>query len=146
MTILKKSKSEFDEEDTKEKEFEDKQLPHDECDEEFCSDKDELHKEKDQIFICPRSAESCIYHLKKLWILLEPPTDEKVIIGCWYTAVYIGKKSGETALYIGLVQQRYLQDENGATSALELDCLQRKLGTKDDILESHKDGKHDIYI
>ena len=81
-----------------------------------------------------------------MWISLEPPTNEKVIIGCWYTAIYIGKKSSETALYIGLPQRRYLQDENGPMSALELDCLQGKLGTSDDILESHKNGKHDIYI
>ena len=27
-----------------------------------------------------------------------------------------------------------------------MDCLQRKLGTNDDILESHKNGKHGIYI
>ena len=44
------------------------------------------------------------------------------------------------------VQRRYLQDKNGATSALELDCLQRKFGTSDDILELYKNRKHDIYI
>ena len=81
-----------------------------------------------------------------MWTSFETPTNEKLIIGCWYAAIYIGKKSNETALYIGLAQRRCLQDENGPTSALELDCLQRKLGISDDILESHKNGKHDIYI
>ena len=134
----KKSKSEYDKGDINKNEFEDDQLLYKESDEEFSSEEDELHEEKDEeIFICPKSVESCINHLKKVWISLEPPTDEKVIIGCWYAAIYIGKKSSETALYIGLVQKRYLQDENGPKSALELDCLQRKLGTNYDILESH---------
>ena len=51
-----------------------------------------------------------------------------------------------TAVYFGLAQRRYLKDENGPMSALGLDCAQRKLGANDDILESHKNGKHGIHI
>ena len=59
---------------------------------------------------------------------------------------FILVKNQVKPFYNGLAQRRYLQDENGPTNALELDCLQRKLGASDDILESHKNGKHDIYI
>ena len=41
---------------------------------------------------------------------------------------------------------RYLQDDNGPTSAPKLDCLQRKLRTSNDILESHIYGKRNIQI
>ena len=86
----KESKSEYYEEDINETEFEHQQLPYDESDEKLSSEEDELHKEKDaEIFICPKPVESSINHLKKVCISLERPTDEKVIIGCWYATVYI---------------------------------------------------------
>ena len=41
-----------------------------------------------------------IKHLKKKWISLESSTDKKIIIGFWYAAIYIGKKSGETVFIL----------------------------------------------
>ena len=41
-----------------------------------------------------------IKHLKKKWISLESSTDKTIIIGFWYAAIYIGKKSGETVFIL----------------------------------------------
>ena len=128
------------------KKIEDEQLPYDESNKEFSSEGDELHAEKGEgIFIYLKSVgSSCINHFKKVWISLKPPSDKIGIIDCSYAEIYIGKK-WNSCLY-WLAQKRYLDDENAPTSALELDCFQRKLETSDDILEFHKNGKHEIFI
>lgn len=52
---IDKSKSEYYEEDVNKKEFEDEQLPYNKSDEEFSSEEDVLHEEKnEEIFICSR--------------------------------------------------------------------------------------------
>lgn len=52
---IDKSKSEYYEEDVNKQEFEDEQLPYNKSDEEFSSEDDVLHEEKDEeIFTCPR--------------------------------------------------------------------------------------------
>ena len=52
---IDKSKSEYYEEDVNKQEFEDEQLPYNKSDDEFSSEDDVLHEEKDEeIFTCPR--------------------------------------------------------------------------------------------
>ena len=47
-------------------------------------------------------------------------------------------------LFIGKTTQRFLNDECGLITALEIDCLEQKLGTTDCILKQAK--KSDVNI
>ena len=79
-----------------------------------------------------RVGESDEYRLLRLWEDLSPPTPEDDIIGKWFGVIYTGKKS---YLYIGKVTRRFLQDVNGPTSSLEIDCLKLQAGNST-VLES----------
>ena len=46
-------------------------------------------------------------------------------------------------LYIGRTTRRFLNDEGGLITALEIDCLEQKLGVTDNVL---KQGQQDIGI
>ena len=50
-----------------------------------------------------------------------------------------------TGLYIGRMRKRFLNDEGGMVLALELDCLERKLGIADIILREAKRKDIDVF-
>ena len=80
--------------------------------------------------------------LKELWKTLSPPTKEEDIVQHWYGAIFSSKK--KDYLYVGKAIRRYLDDENGPVSGIELDCLNPHVGS-DTILELYRD-RHDIDI
>ena len=49
-------------------------------------------------------------------------------------------------LYVGRMKRRFLSDQNGYCTAVELDCLRAKCGTTDNVLEEYPDDKKDVYI
>ena len=48
-------------------------------------------------------------------------------------------------LFIGKTTQRFLNDEGGLITALEIDCLEQKLGTTDCILKHAKKSDANIF-
>ena len=72
--------------------------------------------------------------LKILWKGLCPPTREEDIIQKWFGAVYIQNK--KQYLCVGKATKRFLDDEDGAITGIELDCLKPHVGTETE-LESY---------
>ena len=75
--------------------------------------------------------------LKKLWKGLCPPTREEEILQKWFGAVYV--KNSKQYLYVGKATKRFLDDEDGAITGIELDCLKPHVGTGTE-LESYAGG------
>ena len=67
---------------------------------------------------------------------LSPPTAEEDVGNKWYGCIYTSKRGPN--LFIGKAAQRFLNDEGGLITALEIDCLEQKLGTADFILKQTK--------
>ena len=65
--------------------------------------------------------------LRAVWKSLSPPTKEEQVTGSWYAFIYHGKKG--RMLYIGQVLKRFLAEENGPVTALEVRCLKPKVGS-----------------
>ena len=72
-------------------------------------------------------------YLRALWKSLRPPTKENEILQKWFGVVYTNKK--KSYLYSGKATKRFLEDENGLVSAIEIDCLKPHVGNEP-ILES----------
>ena len=61
----------------------------------------------------------------------------------WYGCIYTSKTG--LNLFIGKVTQKVLNDEGGLITALEIDCLEQKLGTTQCILKQVKKSNVDIF-
>ena len=74
-----------------------------------------------------------LYSMEKCWERLEPPRAEKDIVGEWVGCIYAGQRADH--LFVGKILRRFLSDDGAAlnthTVALEIDCLEEKLGTAD---------------
>lgn len=82
---------------------------------------------------------------KKCWLRLNPPNKEEDLIGKWVGCIFSGRKTDN--FFIGKITRRFLNDseaESGYTVALEVDCLQQKLGITDDILREHDTPNKDV--
>ena len=69
--------------------------------------------------------------MEECWRRLSLPAVGKELIDKWYARIFLHNKSA--GLYIGRMKKRFANDEGGMILALELDCLERKLGVADNI-------------
>ena len=79
--------------------------------------------------------------LGECWKGLSPPISETEIVGKWYGCIFKAKK--KTYFYKGRATRRFLSDEGGLITALEIDWLEQKLSVTDHVL---KHGQQDIGI
>ena len=82
--------------------------------------------------------------LKDFWRSLSPPVDEAALVGKWFAAVYT-LDNGRTQMSVGRATKRFLAEEEGQVTALELDCLKPRVGSGL-ILEAYPEGQADIYV
>ena len=68
---------------------------------------------------------------------------EKELIGKCYACIFFHNKNA--GLYTGRMKKRFLNDEGGMVLALELDCLERKVGVADNILREAKRKDVDVF-
>ena len=80
--------------------------------------------------------------MEECWRRLSLPTMEKELIDKRYACIFLHNKSA--GLYIGRMKKRFLNDEGRMVLALELNCLERKLGIADNILREAK-WKVDVF-
>ena len=67
--------------------------------------------------------------MEKSWDGMNPPKNEEELIGQWFACV--SKSTKAPNLYIGKIRKRFLTvdvNEKGYVAAVEMDCLQLKLG------------------
>ena len=76
--------------------------------------------------------EECWRRLSLPTIKKSLPTIKKELIDKCYACIFLHNKSA--GLYIGRMKKGFLNDQSGMVLALELDCLEHKLGVTDNIL------------
>lgn len=78
--------------------------------------------------------------MEKCWARLEIPRSEKDIVGEWVGCIYNSQK--RIHLFVGKVLRRFISDDGAAlhvfTTALEVDCLEEKLGCTDCVLKENE--------
>ena len=89
------------------------------------------------------SGEEKMSQMEEYWQGLSSPTIEKELIDKWHACIFLQNKSA--GLYIGRMKKRFLNDEGGMVLALELDCVEHKLGFADNILQEAKRKDVDVY-
>ena len=82
------------------------------------------------------SGEEKIFKMEECWHRLSLPIMEKVLINKRYACIFLHIKSA--GLCIGRIKKRFLNNEGGMVLALELNCLECKLGVADSILREVK--------
>ena len=85
--------------------------------------------------------------MEKSWDAMNPPKNEEELIGQWFACVFKSTKTPN--LYIGKIRKRFLTaevNEKGYVAAVEMDCLQQKLGVTDWIFREHKAPLKDIDV
>ena len=87
--------------------------------------------------------EPVVMTMQNCWKGLSPPTAEEDVVNKWYGCIYTSERGPN--LFIGKATQRFLNDEGGLITALEIDCLEQKLGTTDCILKQAKKSDVDIF-
>ena len=70
----------------------------------------------------------------RLWKNLSPFTSEEDVVQKWYACVY--RIKGKSRLHIGKALQRFLLDQEGPISALEMERLKPNIVSTNTILES----------
>ena len=65
--------------------------------------------------------------LRAVWKSSSPPTKEEQVTGSWYAIIYDGTKA--RMLYVGEVLKRFLAEDDGPVTALEVRCLKTKVGS-----------------
>ena len=78
--------------------------------------------------------------MRECWKGHSPPISETKIVGKWHACIFKTKKK---TLFIGRAIRRFLNDEGGLITTLEIDCLEKRLGVTDNVL---KQGQQDIGI
>ena len=81
--------------------------------------------------------------LKDFWRTVSPPVKEEDVIGKWYTAVY--EEAGVKTMIVGRALKRFLDEEGGKATHIELDCLRPQVGSGC-TLKGYPDTQHDIYV
>ena len=71
--------------------------------------------------------------MKDTWKQINPPEKESDIVGKWYAVIFTRK--GKFTLHVGKAMKRFLCDENGPATSLEIDCLKPNFG-KSNIFDS----------
>ena len=129
-------KQKMNNKDEEEEELEEEDFDDDEEEElELLEETDEEIMEEDEL------AETDEEYLISFWKSLSPPVAEDDIIHKWYGAVYEHKKKFH--LYVGKATRRFLYDEDGPVTAIELDCLKPRIGTGT-ILEAYDKARKDV--
>ena len=82
--------------------------------------------------------------LKLFWKNISPPTKEKEVVGKWYAAIFKDNK-GKQNLCIGRALRRFLEEEDGKISHLEIDCLKPHVGTSN-IMDEYPEHQNDVYM
>ena len=59
-------------------------------------------------------------YLHDVWKGVSPPLKEEDIVNQWFAVIYWHKK--KQSLFIGKAKRRFLQDVNGPTAAIEVEC------------------------
>ena len=73
----------------------------------------------------PTSERQTYLYLRNLWENINPPMSEDSIVNKWFAAVYYvdAKNLRKPKLFVGKVLKRFLEDDDGPATALQLDCL-----------------------
>ena len=66
-------------------------------------------------------------YLHDVWKGVSPPLKEEDIVNQWFAVIYWHKK--KQSLFIGKAKRRFLQDVNGPTAAIEVECLKAHVGS-----------------
>ena len=134
----------------KDKEEEDTEIyerwdENDEPENEFEEEEDEQEEdEQDDVNVDEiDSGEEKIFKMEECWCRLSFPIMEKELIDEWYACIFLHNKSA--GLYTVGMKKRFLNDEGGMVLALELDCLEHKLGVADNILQEVKRKDVDVF-
>ena len=82
--------------------------------------------------------------LLQFWKSVSPPVNESSIKGKWFAAIY--EDRNRKSLYIGRAVRRFLMEDDGDVTHLELDCLKPRVGNVD-ILDGYPpDHDGDKYL
>ena len=85
--------------------------------------------------------QNCYKRMARCWERYELPRLENDIVGEWVGCVYTTQKN-KIHLFVGKVLKRFLSDDgaslNAFTTALEVDCLDEKLGTTDCVFKENE--------
>lgn len=80
--------------------------------------------------------------LLQFWRSISPPVTEDKLKGKWFAAIF--RVDGKQLLYIGRCVKRFLEDEGGRVTHLELDCLKPRVGNNK-VLEGYPIGQSDCF-
>ena len=132
-------------EEEKETEIHERWNENEEPEKEFEEEKDEQEEDQeDDINVDETdSGERKIFKMEECWHRLSLPIMEKELIDKWYACILL--LSNSAGLYIGRMKKRFLNDEGGMVLALELDCLERKLGLADNVSQEVKRKDVDLF-
>ena len=89
-------------------------------------------------------SKNVIATIHKAWRELNPPHKEVDIIGKWFGVVYRGGK--KPMLHVAKVIRRFLDDEDGHVTSVEMECLMAKVGSGDVLQASPDHLGRDISI
>ena len=84
---------------------------------------------------------------EKSWDAMNPPKNEEELIGQWFACIFKNTKTSN--FYIGKIRKRFLTaeaHEQGYVAAVEMDCLQLRLGVIDCIFREYKTPLKDIDV
>ena len=95
-------------------------------------DKEWEEEEEKKETTLERTSSNTFFILGECWKDLSPPISETEIVAKWYACIFKAKK--KTYLYIGRAI-RFLNDEGGLITTLEIDCLEQKLGVTNNVLK-----------
>ncbi|XP_057299067.1 PH domain-containing protein DDB_G0287875-like [Hydractinia symbiolongicarpus] len=99
-------------------------------------EEEEGEREESEEDVVQDESTDTLLSMEKTWKFLNSPTKECDVVGKWYACIYDTKRG--PSLYIGKALTRFLYDENGVAAGLQIECLQKKLGTADNILREIK--------
>ena len=80
--------------------------------------------------------------LIETWKSLSPPVSEDEIKSKWLAAIF--RQDEKQIMCIGRVLKRFLEDEGGNVTHIELDCLKPKVGNEN-VLYGYPKGQSDCY-
>ena len=81
--------------------------------------------------------------LKEFWSQISPPVPEENLKGEWFVAIY--KKGGKELMYVGRAKRRFLEEEGGCVTHMELSCLKPRVGL-DNVLFGYPSGQEDDFV
>ena len=115
----------------------------DECDEESTIESDCESDSLEEISSDEEIQNAATEKLQRTWSSLNPPVQEREVVGKWYAGIYEGKKGKK--LCIGRLARRFLEDKDGEVDGIEMRCLKPKVGLGT-VMEDTPDHLPDIGI